>query len=179
MVRAVSDTSDPLSDVEATAAPSFDGAHFRSVLGHFCTGITIITAVDDGEPVGLTCQSFCSVSLEPPLVAFAPSKSSTSWPRIQRTGVFCVNVLGEDQEDVCRVFATSGADKFRGLGWKPGPSKSPILEDVLGWIDCKLDTIHEAGDHLIVIGRVLELHVADDHPGPLLFYRGGYGRFEA
>ena len=178
MVRAVSDTSDPLSDVEATAAPSFDTAHFRSVLGHFCSGITIVTAVDDGEPVGLTCQSFCSVSLEPPLVAFAPSKSSTSWPRIQRTGVFCVNVLDEDQEEVCRVFATSGADKFRGVGWRPAETGSPILEDALAWVDCRIERQHDAGDHVIVVGRVLELASARSGR-PLLFYRAGYGRFEA
>ena len=166
-------------DLADTGAPTIDSARFRQVLGHFATGIVIVTGMDGDEPVGLTAQSFTSVSLDPPLVGFLPAKSSTSWPRVEKGGGFCVNILSAEQEDVCRAFATSGADKFRGLGWKPGPSGSPVLEDVLGWIDCKMDTIHEAGDHLIVIGRVLELHVADDHPGPLLFYRGGYGRFEA
>jgi flavin reductase (DIM6/NTAB) family NADH-FMN oxidoreductase RutF len=166
-------------DLAETAAPTIDSARFRQVLGHFATGIVIVTGMDGGEPVGLTCQSFTSVSLDPPLVGFLPARSSTSWPRIEKGGAFCVNILSAEQEDVCRVFATSGADKFRGLGWKPGPSRSPVIEDVLGWIDCKIDTVHEAGDHLIVLGQVLEMHVADDHPGPLLFYRGGYGRFEA
>jgi 3-hydroxy-9,10-secoandrosta-1,3,5(10)-triene-9,17-dione monooxygenase reductase component len=174
----VSDSSDPLSDLGATAAPSFDGAHFRSVLGHFCTGIAIITAVDGGEPVGLTCQSFASISLDPPLVAFAPSKTSTSWPRVQRTGVFCANVLAEQQEDLCRVFATAGADKFRSVGWRPAASGSPILEDALAWVDCRIVTEHDAGDHSIVLGRVMDLEAMTEGK-PLLFYRGGYGHFES
>jgi 3-hydroxy-9,10-secoandrosta-1,3,5(10)-triene-9,17-dione monooxygenase reductase component len=174
----VPDSGDALSDLAATSAPSFDSAHFRAVLGHFCSGITIISAVDGGEPVGLTCQSFTSVSLEPPLVAFAPSKTSTSWPRVQRTGVFCVNVLGEQQEDLCRVFATAGADKFRGVGWRPAASGAPILEDALAWIDCALVAEYDAGDHSIVVGKVIDLAAAAGGK-PLLFYRGGYGRFES
>jgi 3-hydroxy-9,10-secoandrosta-1,3,5(10)-triene-9,17-dione monooxygenase reductase component len=168
----------PLDDLEQTGAPSFDSAHFRAVLGHFCTGISIITAIDDNDPVGLTCQSFTSVSLEPALVGFVPAKTSTSWPRIERSGKFCVNVLSEDQEELCRVFATTGTDKFRGVGWHPGESGSPIIHSVLAWIDCRIETVHEAGDHLIVIGSVLELN-ATQGGKPLLFYRGGYGRFEA
>ena len=168
----------PLDDLEQTGAPTFDSAHFRAVLGHFCSGICIITAMDGDEPVGLTCQSFTSVSLDPALVAFVPGKSSTSWPRIEKSGAFCVNVLSADQEDLCRVFATSGTDKFRGVGWRPAESGSPLLHDTLAWIDCRIETIHDAGDHLLVVGSVIEL---DSAPGgkPLLFYRGGYGRFEA
>ena len=166
-------------DVEATSAPTIDSARFRQVLGHFATGITIVTGMDGDEPVGLTCGSFFSVSLDPPLVAFSPAKSSTSWPRIQSSGAFCVNVLGQEQEDVCRVFATSGADKFRGIGWKRGASGSPVLGDVLAWIDCRIEAEHDAGDHTIVLGRVIELKVGEESEGPLLFYRGGYGRFLA
>ena len=165
-------------DIQETAASDIDTARFRQVLGHFCSGIVIVTGMEGREPVGLTCQSFTSVSLDPPLVAFLPGKSSSSWPRIQPSGAFCVNILGVEQEDVCRVFAQSGADKFRGIGWKPGPSGSPILEDVLGWIDCRVETEHDAGDHTIVVGRVVEMHVGHESSGPLLFYRGGYGRFE-
>ena len=168
-----------MSDVEDTAAPNIDSARFRQVLGHFATGVTIVTGMEGKEPVGLTCGSFFSVSLDPPLVAFSPAKSSKSWPRIQPSGAFCVNILGEDQEDVCRVFATSGADKFQGLGWKRGATGSPILADVLAWIECTIEAEHDAGDHTIVVGRVVELHVGDEPEGPLLFYRGGYGRFEA
>jgi 3-hydroxy-9,10-secoandrosta-1,3,5(10)-triene-9,17-dione monooxygenase reductase component len=147
-------------------------------MGHFTTGITIITGMDGDEPVGLTCQSMISLSLQPALVGFAPGKSSTSWPRINTSGAFCVNVLTEDQGEVCRVFATSGADKFRGVGWRPAETGSPILEDTLAWIDCRVEEQHDAGDHLIVVGRVVDL--ASSHSGrPLLFYRGGIGRFEA
>jgi 3-hydroxy-9,10-secoandrosta-1,3,5(10)-triene-9,17-dione monooxygenase reductase component len=157
---------------------SIDAAHFRAVLGHFCTGVTIVTGSHDGEPAGLTCQAFTSLSLEPPLVAFCPSLTSTSWPRIRGSGAFCVNVLNEDQEDLCRVFAASGGDKFRGVGWKEGATGSPVLDDVLAWIDCRMEAEHAAGDHLIVVGRVIELGSSRSGT-PLLFYRGGFGRFQA
>jgi flavin reductase (DIM6/NTAB) family NADH-FMN oxidoreductase RutF len=167
-----------VDDLAATGAPTFDSAHFRAVLGHFTTGIAIITAMDGREPVGLTCQSFMSLSLDPPLIAFAPGKSSTSWPRIRQAGVFCVNVLTEEQEDTCRVFATTGAEKFRGVGWRGGETGSPILDDALAWIECRIEHEHDAGDHVIVVGRVIALD-ATRTGRPLLFYRGGYGRFEA
>jgi 3-hydroxy-9,10-secoandrosta-1,3,5(10)-triene-9,17-dione monooxygenase reductase component len=170
--------SAPTDDLSATGAATFDGAHFRTVLSHFCSGVTIITGREGPEPVGLTCQSFTSLSLDPPLVAFCPGKSSSSWPRIQPSGAFCVNVLAEDQEEVCRVFATKGGDKFRGVGWRAGETGSPIIHDSLAWIDCRIDTVHDGGDHLIVVGRVVELG-ASHSAKPLLFYRGGYGRFEA
>jgi flavin reductase (DIM6/NTAB) family NADH-FMN oxidoreductase RutF len=160
-------------------APTIDAARFRQVLGHFPTGVTVVTAVHDGVPVGLAVGSFASLSLDPPLVLFCPGTSSSSFPAMREAGVFCVNVLTEDQEDVCRVFAGKGDDKFRGVGWKPAHTGSPILNDVLAWIDCRIESIHESGDHDVVIGRVLELGVNDHRGGPLVFYRGGYGRFEA
>src|SRR4051812_23140457 len=110
---------------------SFDSARFRQVLGHFVTGVVVVTAVDEGEPVGLAIGSFSSVSLEPPLVGFFPDLSSSSWPRIRESGAFAVNVLGEHQEDVCRTFASKGTDKFARIGWKPAGSGSPILDDVI------------------------------------------------
>jgi len=128
---------DGADDLAAGGAPSFDTAHFRSVLGHFCTGVTIVAGVDDGVPLGLTCQ-----------------------------------------EDLSRVFATPGADKFRGVAWRPGATGSPILGDVLAWVDCRIMARHDAGDHLIIIGRVLELEAAG-RGRPLLAYRGGYGRFDS
>jgi len=172
---------DPLGPEPETEYPTVDAARYRSVLGHFATGVTVITAVDPdgGEPVGLAANSFTSVSLDPPLVAFCAAYASTTWPRIERAGRFCVNILGEDQEELCRVMATKGADKFRGIGWKKGSSGSPVLSDVLAWIDCRIDAEHDAGDHTIVVGRVIELRIGEEADGPLLFYRGGYGRFEA
>ena len=113
-------------DLAPTGAPTIDAAHFRAVLGHFASGIVIVTGMDGSEPVGLTCQSFFSVSLEPPLVAFSPSRTSKSWPRIQGSGAFCVNLLAAEQEELCRLFAQSGADKFRGIGWQVAASGSPL-----------------------------------------------------
>lgn len=155
----------------------FDAQRFRDVLGQYPTGVSVVTAVQaDGTAAGLAVGSFTSVSLDPPLVAFLPDKASTSWPKIQAAGSFCVNVLGADQESICRTFATKAPDKFAGLSWRPAGSGSPILDGAVAWIDCDLEAIHEAGDHYIVIGRVRDLDVA--HPSlPLLFFRGGYGRF--
>lgn len=163
-----------------TTAPPIPPERFRAVLGHFCTGITIVTARDSDGPIGMTAQSFAALSLDPPLVLVCPGKASSSWPRIEATGSFCVNVLGEHQEELCRGFAMSGVDKFAGVGYRPSPhSSSPLLADTLAWIDCRLDAIYEGGDHVIAVGRVLDLGLEDEGGKPLLFYRGGYGRFEA
>jgi 3-hydroxy-9,10-secoandrosta-1,3,5(10)-triene-9,17-dione monooxygenase reductase component len=165
-------------DLALTGAASFDQARFRQVLGHFCTGVTVVTGLDGDEPMGFTAQSFSSVSLDPPLVLVCPAKSSSSWPRIRAGGAFCVNVLAEDQEAVCRAFATRGGDKFREIGWTPAPGTgSPVLTGALAWIDCRLEDEHDAGDHVIAVGRVLDMGVPAESR-PLLFYRGGYGRFE-
>lgn len=184
--RVITGPSELFDDADLTgagkaplSAPStFDGARFRQVLGHFCTGVTVITAVVDGEPVGFTAQSFTSVSLDPPLVAVCPARTSNSWPRIRSTGVFCANVLADDQEALGRVFATRGADKFHGVGWAPSRATgSPVLDGALAWVDCRIEAEHDGGDHLVVLGRVVNLGVGDAGR-PLLFYRGGYGRFE-
>jgi 3-hydroxy-9,10-secoandrosta-1,3,5(10)-triene-9,17-dione monooxygenase reductase component len=155
---------------------SIDSGRYRQVLGHFTTGVTVITAAAEAGPVGLAVGSFSSVSLDPPLVGFFADKGSTSWPKIEGTGSFCVNILGEHQEDVCRRFASKEPDKFAGLGWKATGSGSPLIDDVIAWIDCDIDQVVEAGDHFLVLGAVRELDVAHDGP-PLLFFRGGYGRF--
>lgn len=152
------------------------GERFRKVLGVFPTGVVVVTAIDrEGKPVGLTVNSFTSVSLEPPLVAFLPAKSSTSFPAIRDAGVFCVNVLALDQVQLCRSFAAKGTEKFAGVRWRPAPSGSPILNDVIGWIDCDIEMVTETGDHFIVIGRVLDLDI-ESHRSPLIFYRGAYGQ---
>lgn len=163
--------------MDTSTFTQFDTQAFRQVLGHYPTGVTVVTAIDtDGGPVGMTVGSFTSVSLEPPLVAFLPDKSSTSFPKIRFASAFCVNVLGADQQKLCRVFATKTADKFQDITWRPASSGAPILENVVAWIDCDLETIQEAGDHYFVIGRVRELAV-EKGSLPLVFFRGGYGRF--
>lgn len=154
-----------------------DQSVFRTVLGHFATGVVVVTGSEGGEPVGFTCQSFTSLSLDPPLISLAPARTSTSWPRIARTGTFGVSVLAEEQEAMARAFATPGVDKFAGVGWSPGRTGAPRLHDSVAWIDCKIEQVHPAGDHYLVVGRVVELEAGRGEP--LLFYRGGYGSFRS
>ena len=158
------------------SAEQFDSAKFRQVLGHFPTGVTVVTAAPDDGPVGMSVGSFCSVSLEPPLVACFAAHTSSSWPGIQAAGSFCVNILTSDQEEMSRRFATTDDDKFDGLGWAPAGSGAPLLDGVLAWIDCDIESVTDAGDHVCVLGRVRDLDVVHDG-APLLFFRGGYGRF--
>ncbi|MGM5068698.1 flavin reductase [Rhodococcus qingshengii] len=156
---------------------SFTPEQFRQVLGQYPTGVVVVTAViPDEPPAALTIGSFSSVSLEPPLVAFYPSTGSRTWPKIQAQGRFCINVLGADQEGLCRVFASKSIDKFDGVTWHPSPNGSPILDGAVAWIDCDVDDVQTLGDHFLVIGRVNALETATGGL-PLLFFRGGYGRF--
>ena len=156
---------------------ALEEAEFRAVLGHFASGVCVVTGIVDGAPSGLSMQSFFSLSLDPPLVAVSPSRRSTSWPGIAASGAFCVNVLAEDQEPICRVFGRSGDDKFAGIGWEPAATGSPRIAGALAWIDCRLEAAHEAGDHLLVVGAVVDV---GSGPGePLVFYRGGFGGFRS
>ncbi|WP_207841635.1 flavin reductase [Williamsia soli] len=156
---------------------SFTSEQFRQVLGQYPTGVVVVTAViPDGQPIALTIGSFSSVSLEPPLVAFYPSIGSSTWPKIQAHGRFCINVLGAGQEALCRAFASKASDKFDGVTWRPSPGGSPIIEGAVAWIDCDLDDVQTLGDHFLVVGRVNALETAS-RDLPLLFFRGGYGRF--
>ena len=157
---------------------AIDGLQFRQVLGHYPTGVVGVTAVTDkGVPTGMTVGTFTSVSLDPPLVAFLPDAKSTTFPRIRDAGQFCVNFLTADQEGVCRALASKSSDKFASISWSPSPSTgSPVIEGALGWIDCEIESVIEAGDHFIVIGRVKDLQVSNPKP-PLVFFQGGFGRF--
>lgn len=158
-----------MTSVEQAASP----AEMRRVLGSFATGVTVITGTAFGQPVGFSCQSFASVSLEPPLVLFCPAHTSRSWPLIRDAGRFCVNVLAEDQEALCARFATSGGDKFAGLLWHETPW-GPSLDRVLSTVMCDVEAVHRAGDHDIVVGHVREL-VLHRNVAPLVFYRGTFG----
>ena len=148
---------------------------FRDVLGRFCTGVTVVTSMSGDLPVGMTCQSFTSVSLDPPLVLFCPAKTSRAWPQMQRAGFFCVNLLSHDQLELSDAFARKGVDKFAGVSWRSSATGAPLLDGVLGWVDCTIYAVHEAGDHYVVIGRVMDLGV-EEAPHPLLFYQGQYAR---
>ena len=154
-----------------------DPAAVRTVLGHFATGVVIVTAMDGDEPVGMACNSFTSVSLDPQLVLFCAAKSSSTWPRIQSAQKWAANVLADDGEQVCRLFAQKGADRFAQIAYSLGRTGAPLLEDSIAYIDCETVAEHDAGDHVIVVGRAVELGYAPEGK-PLLFYRGGYGRFE-
>jgi 3-hydroxy-9,10-secoandrosta-1,3,5(10)-triene-9,17-dione monooxygenase reductase component len=154
-------------------AHAVEPARFRQALGHFCTGVTVVTALDGAVPVGFACQAFAALSLEPPLVLFCPGRLSRSWPVIERAGWFCVNVLTQAQREISTIFGRSGVDKFASVSWTPAPSGAPVLDGVLTWIDCSVEMVHDAGDHFVVIGRVAALGEHRDER-PLLFYRGGY-----
>ena len=158
-------------------ATAIDGQLMRRTMGQFCTGGVVATGLLDGKPVGFAAQSFVSLSLEPPLVALCPGRSSSSWPQIRDSGSFCINVLASDQQPICDAFARSGGDKFAGLEWSPAPSGSPLLAGILAYVDCDLVAEHDAGDHTIAVGQVRSLDVLAQGT-PLLFFRGGYGTYE-
>lgn len=143
--------------------------HFKEALSHFATGVTVVTAMEEARPVGFTCQSFTALSLDPPMIAIAPAKSSTSWPRMVQAGAFCVNILAENQERLSRSFASSGGNKFVGVSWHTGLSGAPILDGCLAVVECSLDSIYEAGDHELVTGHVVSLSIGKG--GPLLYFR--------
>ncbi len=154
---------------------STDPSTMRTVLGHFPSGVTIVTGTTSDGPAGFTCQSFSSLSLDPPLVLVLPGRNSTSWPGIEATGRFCVNVLAEDQGELSTTFARSGSDKFAGVEWVASDLGSPILAGATAWIDCTLHAVHDGGDHLIVVGAVHDLGAAEES-APLVFHRGAYAR---
>lgn len=154
---------------------------YRNVLGHFPTGVTVVTAMVDGEPVGFTIGSFTSVSLDPPLVGFLPMTTSERWLLMADVGTFCVNVLGIDHSDLCWRFAKSSIEEpFDGVTWTPAPaSGSPIIDGAIAWMDCTTAEVVDAGDHVFVMGRIEEMDHADPElqPAPLLFFRGKLGGF--
>ena len=154
-----------------------DGRALRDTMGRFCTGVVLATGISEGRPCGFAAQSFVSLSLDPPLVALCPARTSSSWPLMRASGSFCINVLGAQQKALCDAFARSGGDKFEGVGWHAGATGSPIIDDVLAWVDCDLEAEHDAGDHTIAVGRVRDLRIMAADGGPLLFFSGRYGSF--
>ncbi len=154
-----------------------DPANFRRILGHYPTGVCAVTAMqDNGMPAGMVIGSFTSVSLDPPLVGFFPDRASTSWPKISTVGRFCVSVLGESQLTVCKAIASKAEDKFENIPYRLSGAGQPIIEGAIAWIDCTLHAVYDAGDHLMVLGDVIELDAAG-LCAPLIFHKGGYGRF--
>jgi 3-hydroxy-9,10-secoandrosta-1,3,5(10)-triene-9,17-dione monooxygenase reductase component len=147
--------------------------HFRRVLSHFASGVVIVTGVVDGDPAGLTCQSFTSLSLNPPMVLFCPSKTSTSWPLLATVPYLCVNVLNAEQHELSEAFARSGTDKFAGVAWSSTPHGAPALGGAAAHIEARIAACYDGGDHHIVTCVVGALSAGSD-PDPLLYYRSSY-----
>lgn len=145
----------------------------RRTMSHFATGVTVITGNGD-QPAGFACQSFASVSLEPPLVLFCADHRGRAWPVIREAGHFTVNVLGEDQLDACRAFGSRKGTKFQGVEWSLSAWRSPVLAGNVATIHADVETVYPAGDHDVVIGRVVGLEIGAPRQ-PLLFYRGSFG----
>ncbi|WP_082599315.1 flavin reductase family protein [Nocardioides sp. Root151] len=161
------------TDVRPTDTTPTSG-DMRAAMGIFASGVTIVTGIDSDGPVGFACQSFASVSLEPPLILFCADHGGRSWPRIQKTGRFCVNVLGEAQSELCARFGSSRGTRFEGLDWELSRWSAPSLPGVMLRVHCEVEDVHVAGDHDVVIGRVRELEY-DGYERPMIFYRGAFG----
>lgn len=148
---------------------------FREVMAHVPTAVAIVAGLVDDQPKGLSVGTFVPVSLEPPLVGFFVATTSKSWPPIHDVGAFCVSILGDDQHEVSARFAISDSDKFAGVPWRPSPSGHPIVTGSVAWVDCEIERVHETGDHLFVLARVLDMGVEAGQT-PLVHHRSGYRR---
>lgn len=151
-----------------------DSRAFRDCVGQFGTGVVIVTAAAAQGPLGFTAQSFVSVSLDPPLIAICPARTSRSWPLMRAAGHFAVNILAADQQPVCDRFARSGVDKFADVPWRPGRHGAPVLADTVAAIEWELHAEHDAGDHTLVLGLVTDLTIDRPDAAPLIFLRGRY-----
>jgi flavin reductase (DIM6/NTAB) family NADH-FMN oxidoreductase RutF len=154
---------------------ALDAKEFRNAMGHFATGVTVVTTLDkNGQPTGITANAFTSVSLNPPLVLVCIDKNAQCRPSFDESKAFAVNILSRGQEELSRRFATKGIDKFVGVRWHPGYRGLPLIDGTLGQIECDLVQSYDGGDHTIYVGEVVNVSVS---PGdPLLFYRGRYHR---
>jgi flavin reductase (DIM6/NTAB) family NADH-FMN oxidoreductase RutF len=166
---------DPAKEFASDSSP-IDPRDFRNALGTYATGVTIITAAAaDGKPYGLTCNSFASVSLNPPLVLWSLVIYSQGMSVFQNASHFAVNVLGASQQTLATKFATPSVDRFSGVAWTPGLGNAPVLADSVANFQCRAVNRYYGGDHVIFLGAV-EAY-AYSRQEPLLFARGGYGRF--
>lgn len=155
-----------------TPEGGFDARAFRSALGHFATGITVVTASFGGQRAGVTANSFTSLSLDPPLILWSIVKSSTSFEVFHKASHFAVNILAHDQIALSQRFARPAEDRFAGLTLRQGQGGSLILPGVCAAIECARHEVLDGGDHWILLGRVCGFETAD-HP-PLLFHKGAY-----
>lgn len=156
---------------------TIDPARFRRVLSHLPTGVSVVTADTPAGPTGMAANSVASVSLDPPMILFCPAKSSTTWPAVRASGRFCVNVLAGHHVELTRAFAAKDVDRFAGVEHRPSMA-GPVLAEAVAWIACAIDAEHDAGDHTIVVARVLALEASVDVE-PLVFFQGRFGSFVA
>ena len=145
----------------------------RRVMGHFATGVTVITTKDrEGAPNGLTANAFMSLSLDPPMVVISVDKGATCYACFELENGFTVNFLGEHQEEISRRFATKGADKFAGIQWHAGVNGAAIIDGAIAHVECKITECHDGGDHTIVVGAIVNASATGERP--LLFFKGKY-----
>jgi 3-hydroxy-9,10-secoandrosta-1,3,5(10)-triene-9,17-dione monooxygenase reductase component len=170
----VPNDSAPGISVTSPALQVPDGELFRHVLGHYPTGVAVITAMTADGPVGMAVNSFTSVSLDPPLILFCPAVSSSTWPLLQSVGQVAINVLSAGQEPVSRLFARKDVDRFASISWTAGENGAPLLHDALGWLECTVEAEVPAGDHTVVTAAITRMGVHDEIVAPLLFFRGSY-----
>lgn len=151
-----------------------DADSFRHVLGHYPTGVAVITAQSAHGPVGMAVNSFTALSLNPPLVLFCPAQTSTTWPLLREVGTIAINVLSARQEWVSRKFAARSPDRFSEIAWSVGDNGAPLLDDALGWLECSVTAEYPAGDHTVVIAEIELMGVHEAIGDPLVFFRGAY-----
>jgi flavin reductase (DIM6/NTAB) family NADH-FMN oxidoreductase RutF len=147
---------------------------FRHVLGHYATGVAVITGMTPAGPAGMAVNSFTSVSLQPPAVLFCPAHSSSTWPHLRTARHLAINILSNAQHEVSQRFACRQVDRFAGTQWTPGTEGAPLLEGALGWIECSIESEIPVGDHTVVIASVQQLGKHANVEDPLIFFRGGY-----
>jgi 3-hydroxy-9,10-secoandrosta-1,3,5(10)-triene-9,17-dione monooxygenase reductase component len=146
---------------------------FRSAMSRFASGLTIVATLDGGKPIGLTCQSFSSLSVDPQLILICVGRRSTTWRRIERIGRFTVSILADGQQPACVALGRPGPNKFDMVSWQAGADGSVRVDGALATIDCAIHAVHDAGDHKVVIGEVLDLSVSEDG-NPLLYFRSTF-----
>lgn len=162
----------PIKQMLRGGDPSIDQKAFRQALGSFATGVTIVTSPGEDRPVGVTANSFSSVSLDPPLVLWSIAHTSRSYHAFQNSQHFAINILADDQMNVSQTFASSSDDKFSAVPWRKGSTGSPIIENAIAYFDCVCEARHEGGDHTVLIGRVVDFGLYEGEP--LVFSRGRY-----
>ena len=152
-----------------------DAKELRTMMGHFATGVTVVTTKDsNGQIFGITANAFTSVSLDPPLVLVCIDKTAQCYPCFEESGIFAVNILNQQQQEISRRFATKGIDKFEGLSWRSGSSGAPLIDGAVGYVECRIVERFEGGDHTIYLAEVICGTVTSGEP--LLFFRGKYHR---